>query len=251
MRADMRTVLFAGRGPVFTPFDLGEALYDLWDAERDADLSLSGGGVAAWASAKHGYSAAQATSSARPVWLANAFNGRPGVSFDGIDDELTYEGVGLFPTGAAPCEIWWLGSQDAPASDTGVRYAFAYGGGGTSVNRALRRSVPFGNNAANANVGSGAVVTVASAPGNYDGRCVHRLVVGGTGSRVELNGAAGTTTVVVPATTAVRTRLGASTAAAAGGFLQGVTSVVAVTAPLSEPQALRMMAWLKARGGIG
>ena len=250
MRADMRTVLNAGRGPAFTPLDLGEALHDLWDAERGGDLTLSGGAVTAWASARNGYLAVQATSAARPLWSATGFNGRPGVSFDGIDDELTYEGVGLFPIGATPCEIWWLGSQDAPASDTGVRYAFAYGGGGTSVNRALRRSVPFGNNAANANVGSGSVVTVSSAPGNYDGRCVHRLVVGAAGSRVDLNGVAGSTTGVVPATTGVRTRLGASTAAAAGGFLQGVTSLVAVTALLSDPQASRMLGWLKARGGI-
>lgn len=250
MRTDVRTVLLPAAAR-FSPFDLGEALHDLWDAERTADLTLSGGAVAAWTSARHGHAAAQATSGARPVYSSTSFNGRPGVTFDGIDDELTYAGVGSFPTGSAPCEIWALVDQTAPASDPGGRAIFAYGAAATASRRTVQRAVSGGTNVAQVEVGNGGGANTATASGDFSGRQVLRAISGGGQARVERNGVTGAAASSTPSIGTTRTRMGASNGNMIGNFFKGVIAFIAVTDPLSDAQAARMLAWLRARGGIG
>lgn len=251
MRADLRVVLSPGSSVRFSPFDLGTSLHDLWDAERTADLSLSGAAVTAWASAKNGHSAVQATGAARPVWAATSFNGRPGVTFDGVDDELTYSGVGLFPTGGAPCEVWALVDQVAEAGAAGDRNIFGYGASATAQRRSLQRAVSSGANVAQFQIGNGGGANTASGPGAFLGRTVLRGISAAGTVRVEQNGVAGPTVSSLPSIGTTRTRIGASTAGTAANFFQGVIAFVAVTAPLSDPQARGMLAYLKARGGVG
>jgi hypothetical protein len=251
MRADVRAVLLPGRPARFTPFDLGTGLYDLWDAERAGDLSLSGAAVTAWTSAKNGYSAAQSTGASRPAYSATSFNGRPGVTFDGADDELTYAGVGVFPTGASPCEIWVLADQAAmPPGSTAARIVFGLGATATAQRRSLQRAVVSSANVAQLEVGNGAGANTASGPGVFSGRTILRAISGATTARVDQNGVAGTAAAVVPNIGTTRTRIGATTANTAANFFQGVVSLIAVTELLSDLQAGQMLAFLKTRGGI-
>lgn len=238
----------AGGG--FAPSDLGASLYDAWDAERADLISLSGSAVTAWASTKNAYSAAQAVGAARPVYSATSFNGRPGITFDGSDDELTYAGVGLFPIGANACEMWVLASQDSLPADTTNRRAFAYGDT-TSTARSVMRGVDTGVNRALGVIGNGAGDSRPSnASVDLSGRHVIRLIIGATSSQVDVDGAAGAPQAVVPATATGRVRLGALSATVASSFWQGALSFAAVTTSLSADQAAQMLAYLKARGGI-
>lgn len=233
------------KGGGFRPADLGAALFDMWDAEDASKISLSGSAVTAWASSKNGYSASQAVGAARPVYSASSFNGRPGLTFDGSDDELMFGGVGTFPTGATPGETWLLCNQTALAADATARSAFSYGDIATS-RRTLGRTVSGAVNRPRMPVGSTSLIGT----GDMSGLCVLRGAVGATASDLSLNGLSVAAGPIVPATASARTRLGAHAASAAGEFFQGIVSLIAVTAPLSTDQAAQMLVYLKARGGI-
>lgn len=230
--------------------DLGVALLDMWDAEQTATLSLTGSAVDAWRSSANAYSASQATPASRPAYSDTAFNGRPGVTFDGVDDHLNYEGVGVLPIGATPCEIWALVDQTALAADTSARYPFDYGGATSPLHRGIRRGVTAGVNQASASIGNGASATTVTVSGDFSGRTVVRAAAGATQTIVSRNGQVGNPSSIVPGTTAVRTRIGATTVATPANFFQGVVSLILVTAPLSTDQAASLLAFLKTRGGI-
>jgi hypothetical protein len=253
MEAVLRTVLLSAAraaGP-WTPARLGPSLYDLWDAERPGDLALNGAAVAAWASAGNGYAAAQATPAARPIYGATSFNGRPGVSFDGVDDELTFVGVGVLPIGATPGEIWVLADQTAPAADGLSRIGFSYGANSVSTQRSVRRVVAAGASRFQASIGDGSTArTVGGSAVEASGRHVVRLSVGPTVSSQEVDGVSEGAVSVVPATGNLRVRIGAGANTIVTNHFQGVLSLAAVTAPLSTAEAAQMLAYLKARGGI-
>jgi hypothetical protein len=236
---------------LWTPASLGASLYDMWDAERADTLTLAGAAVNAWASVKNGYSAAQAISASKPVYSATSFNGRPGVLFDGADDELTYAGTGVFPTSASASTIWILCDQLAAAADTSVRYLMTYGGNAFITARGARRAVVTGVNQASLNYGSsGGVSTRPVAPGDFSGRSVLRLEIKPTEGYASLNGTRGTAVSGVPTTATTRTRLGASTEDTASFFGHFVASFIAITGALSDAEAAQMTAFLKTRGGI-
>jgi len=245
--------LRAGLSPAgargFDPFSLSAALYDVWDAERAETLSLASGTVRAWRSVRHGHAATQTAGASRPSWATAGLNGRPCVSFDGADDELVCDGVGALPTGDEACEIWMLGAQDAPVSDTGVRYAFGYGGGSFLSSRGVRRDVVGGVSRATVLYGAAPSNVIAVAPGSFDGPSVVRIEVTGTQGYAALNGARGAAAAGVATTGDAVVRIGAG--APGTNFFKGRIALIAVTAPLDETQAARMTAGLKARGGVG
>lgn len=252
MDAALRTALLspAQGGGSWTPARLGASLYDMWDAERSGDLALTGAAVTGWASARNGYPAAQTASNAKPAYGATSFNGRPGVTFDGVDDELTYAGTGVLPTGAAPGEIWVLADQTAVAADAATRSALTYGNA-TNVARSVRRSVQAGVNRFAGSVGDGAAtLSNTNTAVDLSGRHVMRLVVTGTQQRAEVDGLSAAASAVVPATAVNRTRLGATSSTTAAGFWSGVLAFAAITDLLSIEEAAQMLAYLKARGGI-
>lgn len=241
----------SGGTPRFSPFDLGASLYDLWDAERAADLSLSGAQVTAWRSARGGQAAVQAVGAARPIWSATALAGRPGVVFDGADDELTLPGVGPLPVGSAPCEIWVLADQATPATDTAQRALAAYGGDTSATQRRVLRDRTSGANRGRTETGDGSTfVVAANAIADFSGRLVARGRFDATTSRLDVNGAEGSVRAVAPATGSGRLRIGAVANVQAGTFFRGTVAILAVTAPLTQAQASRMLAYLKTRGDI-
>lgn len=229
--------------------DLGDDLFDAWDAEDASSFTLVGSAVSAWRSRLHGYSTAQAVAAARPLYSTTAINARPGVILDGADDELTYAGVGVLPVGSDPCEIWALVDQAALVADTTFRVLCAYGGTASATRRTLQRATSPGNNDALITVGDGATPVTSLASG-FGGRCVVRAVVSSATARIDLNGAPGTPANVVPATSNTRLRLGANNGNTAANFFQGALSLLAVTKPLSSDQATKMLIYLKTRGGI-
>ena len=242
MRPSLRQVLFRSN---FNPF-AQSWMIDGWDAEDASKLTLVGSEVSAFASSKNNYSAVQTVSTARPIYGATSFNGRPGVTFDGIDDELTMTGVGAFPVGVAPCEMWALIDQTTPAATSGSLRAFSYGGA-DSGGRSLYRGVGSGVNRARTIVGG-----TLSPDGSIDftGKHVVRSVVTGTTLRTDVDGIVGTSIAVVPVTLSQRLRMGASAGSGAASFLGFVGNFFAITDLLNDTQAADLTAYLKARGGI-
>lgn len=192
----------------------------------------------------------QAIGASRPLYSATSFNSRPGLTFDGSDDELTYAGVGVFPVAANPCEIWALVNQTALAADNSQRHITCYGGAQTGIRRAAIRAVSNGANQARAEIGNGTTGDVATSPGDFSGVNVVRVVSGSTQAQASRNGNAGSAVSSVPAIGTTRTRIGATSATTAANFFSGVISFIAITAQLSSDDAAKMLTYLKARGGI-
>lgn len=238
-------------GQPWTPLALGPLLYDMWDAERSSTLSLSGSAVTEWRSVKNGYAATQGVGAARPVYSATSFNGRPGVTSDGLDDELTYTGVGALPVGSSPAEVWLLADQTALVADTAVREVVGWGGASFDLHVRVRRVVSAGANAAQSQYGVGGSAVIVATTTGFSGRTVVRVVYDGSTTRVEVNGAAGTPSGSGTAAVGTsRFRIFAAPGTSAANFYQGILSFCAVTQPLGSADAARMLAFLRTRGGI-
>jgi hypothetical protein len=235
-----------GRG--FAPGDLGAALLALWDAERTDRLNLAGANVSAWTDLVGGYAPAQAVSGSKPIWSATSFNGRPGVTFDGTDDELTLTGSPL-PTGAAAGEIWMLCDQIATAADGLARCLFGYGGGTANARRIFRNIVTSANRAG-VITGSGSAATTTNGSADFSGRHVVRAVIDGAVQVISLDEGAATSAAIVPATNTDRLRIGANVSASASQFGSACISLVAVTSLLTTDQASQFARYLKNRGAI-
>ncbi len=195
----------------------------------------------------------QAVSGSKPAWGATSFNSRPGITFDGNDDNLRVASQ-PFPSGAAPSEIWGLVSQDAPNATTGTRRVLAYGGVTNNDSRFLARSPGASVNVANSSTGTGgssisAATSEAGVP--FLGRPVARLLIPPTAIQTQIDGI--TTTVAVPAVSATNAtgevRIGTGTNGA--GYWLGVFNTIIVTdGQQSVDQTDALYAYLKARGGI-
>jgi hypothetical protein len=245
MRPGLYPVLFGGP---WTPKRLGPKLLAWWDAERADLITQAAGAVSSWRDIVDAYDAAQTVGASKPVWSGTSFNGRPGVTFDASDDELTLTPApASFPTGASPGEVWVLTDQAALAADTTARTSVAYGGA-SATTRALRRVVSVGANLVDIVIGDGASFANIGGPViAYSGRHVARGIIGATQSSVDLDGTAGTPAAVVPATAATRLRIGASSATSPAGFWNGTHSAILFTASLSADEATLMYAYLNRR----
>lgn len=240
-------------GGGFNPRDLGASLYDYWDAEIAATITLSGADVSAWSSAKNAYSASQGTAANRPTYSASSFNGRPGVTFDGSNDELTYAGVGVLPTGSTVGEIWALVDQTVAGASAGVKTIFTYGGNAATSYRRVNRTTDGSSiNRASSQMGTGAAGPAAQNDNVvFSGRHVVRGRFAALSVQTDVDGTAGASVATsAPSTGTTRTRIGARNDDTPTNYFQGVVNFIAVTAPLTTDQAAQMYAYLKSRGGI-
>lgn len=227
----------------FTPASLGNDLYEWWDAENATSVPQTPGAVTTWTSLGSGLAPTQATGSKRPIWSATAFNSRPGITFDGSDDGLSIDAVGNLPTGANPCWVWWLGSQDAAAADATTRYATTYGNTSSTSVRALRRASTGVINEPSALVN--ATARTLTTP-EFFGKNLLLLKVSGTQIFLDVNGIVDTGQALVPTTLTLRTTI-ATSANTSGNFFQGVMNSIIVTNVLSAQNEANMYTYLNAR----
>lgn len=225
----------------FTPLDLGDALYDYWDAERPDTITQIAGVVSEWRSVKGGLAAVQATEAAKPIYSASSFNGRPGVTFDG-DAQLTVTGVGTLPTGATACEIWVVASMPTAGTVAGIMVPFTYGGNAAGSYRRLYRNPVSNVNNMFMQMGTGGSAPLATNPTDSSGTYMARAIFDAT-MRLDIDGVAGTPVVTsAPATGTTRIRIGARNDDAPTNFYIGPVSLIAVTALLSAAQSAQMNA---------
>lgn len=254
------SVHWAGRGPGhlsrqptsgFTPWSLGASLLGYWDAETASTLTLSGSNVTTWTDLVGAYAPTQSVGGSKPVYSTTGFAGRPGVTFDGTDDELTLASQ-PFPAAATPSEIWalFLNNGDIAMADT--RTVFSYGGALAVARRLdLVPGTIAGQNKAQLTVGTGGG-SVSVQSGNIASATAHvaRLAYGATQSSIYTDGGSATTSAAVPATGTDRFRIGATAGGSPLQFFNGTISAIIVTGALSADQAAALTTYLKARGGI-
>lgn len=227
---------------------LGSDLLGYWDANRADLITQSGGSVSSWMDIKFGYDATQATGSAKPVYSATSFNGAPGVTFDGIDDQLTVASHS-FPTGATPCEMWALMQNDLAGADVTTRGVFSYGSAtGTGGQRSLRRTPVASVNRGAAQFGDGVSSVVATdTVVALSSRHVVRCRITATAAFVSVDGNSEATAAGVPATASGIARLGNLSLTAGTNFHQGKIAAVLITNPLSAAQASALQSYLMNR----
>lgn len=241
--------LVGGSATGWSPAALGASLLGWWDAERSDKIALSGSAVTSWTDLVGGYAATQSVGASRPLYSATSFNNRPGLTFDGLDDELTLSSA-PFPVGASAGEIWLLLDQLTPGADATSRPLLAYGGGSSATARRVQRISSAGTNRGQYLVGDGAApVSSTETTVNLSGPVLIRAETSPTQSRLHVNGVAGGLATVVPATGSVRFRMGATDAGTSpsGAFGNMVFNSVIITGALTEPQKTSLETFLNAR----
>lgn len=225
---------------------LGSSLLAWWRTDRPDLITHVSGAVSSWKDTVAAYDAAQ-SGAGKPTYSAASFNGFPGITFDGTDDELTLASQ-PFPSGANAAEIWAVVSQSALAADTTTRQLFGYGGTSNATRRAVVRRVSGGVNRFGADIGDNSVAQpINDAAVDFSGRHVLRVAVGATSTSVAINSGTPTSGSAVPATGTTRARIGASTANTPANFWNGIVRDIIVTGPLSANQAYRLGRWLQMR----
>lgn len=231
----------------WSPAMLGASLLAWWTADRSDLITLSGNQVTSWKDVVAGYDAAQAVSAARAIYSATGFNGAPSVSFDGVDDYAECVDAALLaalPINANESDIWGVAQQDALAADTAQRMIAAYGGALGVASRRIGRAVVSAVVRARSGAGDGATVGQATdATVNFNSRHVVRGNFKPTLVGVGIDGSVLTTAAVVPATGALRVRIGAASDTTAIAFWSGKVRDVLLTGPLTTDQAAALTTW--------
>ena len=243
-------VVRRGGGASYDPIAaLGDDLLGWWEAGQG--MTLVGSAVSEWIDKKSGSTITQSVGSARPIYSATSFNGSPGLTFDGVDDNLSADSIFSFPSGSAASEVWGVVQQDAAASDASIRMVLCYGGAASTDRRSINRVVDTGVNRARVAVGNG-----GGSPGvtgtvvDFSSRHLVRSVVGTSTSRMDVDGNLSGTVSVTPATSTTQLRIGANTNASPGAFWNGKVRDIIVTTALSSEKAAALETYLLARRAL-
>ena len=245
LRPPLGSVLRAPFDDGWTPRNLGN-LNEWWDAENLPSFTFNGSAVSAWKGRAVGVVASQAVAGSQPGYSATAFNGkRPGVTFDGVADELTAASV---LSGATAGELWALVDQTAAAADTTTRVAFSTGSSAASK-RELARVVASGTNRARAATFDGSTTpTAQDTTVDFSGVHLIRAIFAPLLLTLEIDGVVTSTVITGNSTGSGRTRIGANPVSTAGNFFQGVgNSFLAFNGLLSLNEANQMSAYFNAR----
>ncbi|WJR67193.1 hypothetical protein QTA58_00160 [Neorhizobium sp. CSC1952] len=245
-------VVLNGGGAPYDPIAaLGANLLCWWDADHADLITRAGGFVSSWADRVTGF-ALTAAGAMQPQYLPTAFNGRPSVVFDGVDDVLTGSGLppGV-PSGSNPVRMFVLIDQQALATDTtqNPRLAFAYGGN-VANSRRLQRLANTGVNRGEASQGNGTSgVSALNRDVDLTGRHVMQAIIAADSVSVIVDNAPVVTTAVTPATNTDRTRIGGSTASPTSSnyWLGGVAAVLICAFNTPQVQLDGLHAWLMSR----
>lgn len=218
-----------------------------WDATEIGSITLSGSAVTGMRELVGGAVYSPGGASTRPAYSATAFNGRPCIITDGVDDYLAASEV-LGPTGGSPSEIWACVSQDVLGAVSSSPQVIGYGSTTTvNTSRTIGRINVSSVNRARAVVGTGASASQAvDAATDFSGFHVIRGVFGASATSVYINGGTPTNVSAVPSTTNARTALFAAMGLTTG-FFTGKFSVGLITLPLTSDKATALLALLQKR----
>ncbi len=232
-----------GGGGQWSPSSLGPSLRAWWSADRFDLITLLGSQVTSWKDVVQSYDMVQAISASRPVYSQTSFNGAPGLSFDGTDDELTLASQPF----TVPCEVWVICEQAEPAANASTKRVFSFGGTGNNNSIGLVRDVLASTNIGRVQVGTGAgsVQSPISTAADFTGRCLQRAIVTTSNVQHGLNGMLGVAQAVVPSIGATRVRVGASVAGL--GYWFGQVRDILITDILSPEQAVSFETWAMPR----
>lgn len=234
---------------------LGSDLIAWWDADSrywgaNGNMTISTG-VSSWKDIVGAFDAAQATGSAQPVFSSTSFNGGPGITFDGSDDQLmcnsaafTTAMAGVLGTNGS--EIWALVSQDLAGATAGAQYVGGYGPASSVQGRNVGRVGSGGVNRTRIQVGDGAANVFGSGTVvDFSGRHACRVQFGATASNFYMDGTLDPTLNVVPSTAITLARIG--TRNDGTGFWGGIVVAFLITNPLSASKAAGLQSWLISR----
>jgi hypothetical protein len=220
-------------GGLFNPLSL-PALVAWWSAD-----DLANGAVSSWPDRISGLSLAQASGTLQPVRAATSFNSAyPGVTADGVDDEMTCTSFGSIPTGATEGWMFAVSSMTAGAS---LQSIVNYGTSAASSARRLVMSAGEAPQVSDSTVLISGTNSTANAPHVLAGHWVgttengffnDTAFAGNPGTIASLN------------TPATRIRIFASAATAAAQFGTGVIRNVMITLALTTLERQRLTAWL-------
>lgn len=239
--------LLMATGAVFSPLTLGAGLYAAWDPETSGSLDLVGGAVRTWTDYANGAAPTQGLGASRPAYGLSGFNGRPVITPDGVDDQLTLSVMpSSIPRGATPFEVWVIWNQTKLVADTNPRIAISWGGGVSNYHCGVARAVVAGVNRAQVYVGTGAAQPAAYSSVDFSGRRVLRAVVDGTNIRIDVGGIAGTPVAAVPNIGNTTLRLFAHSVNPSV-FGAGDFSGIFITRLLSAAEALNMYSYCNRR----
>lgn len=229
----------------FTLATLGAAAIADWSADDHGTANMTddgAGAISAWADRLGGVSVTAATT-ARPTYGATAFNGKPGLTFDGTANCMVTTALGSIPTGANPSYIFAV--LDTANVALTMR-PLGWGAGVSGQDRRLTLStahlfqVSDGTTAmADA---SASAVGKSLLTGLFDGALLRGFVNGQPFSIPPVS--------LVPATGSTRLRIGASAAVSPASFFQGVIRRVVITGALSAAQRQQVEGYLAWDGGI-
>ena len=222
---------------------LGGLLKAWWDA--DTGVADVPGVSTDWTDRVAGI-VASATLTACPTVSATSFNGRKGLTFDGVANCLVSTSISALPNGAAPGEIYVL--FDDTNAGSGTSYLVNYGGVATAQDRAMQttgaaRSFRISDRTTNLTVTNIFALGKHVAQGSWSG----------TEEQARIDGYQTRPSQAVIATLATgttRLRIGAINSSSASSFFTGVIRHVMVTATLLQRQRQQLEAWLAHDGGI-
>lgn len=216
-------------------------------------------GVVAWWTAKSFTTNWTDERSGQPYTMAGATysaDAWPGgldcVTYDGTDDAGTLANPSGWPIGAQDGLLLLVVSQDRPASVASHDTMFGYGEG-SSVNRTIGRRVTSGVNRAKVDTGDG-LTNVERQYTSVDFTGPHVVLAEYFGGNVRLSVDGGTPQVaaVVPATTAVRSRIGAGPHQPVGAFaMMKVRDAIVGAGQLGTDERAALLAWAMSRAGLG
>jgi len=99
----------------FMPTDIDDCV--VW-LRGDLGATVVSGAVSSWADRSgRGNNLSQSTSTKRPAYVENAVNGRPALSFDGVDDHLTGTLAGMFAGSSQEFTIFSVANIDSTTAN--------------------------------------------------------------------------------------------------------------------------------------
>jgi hypothetical protein len=233
---------------------LGTDLIEYWDASRGDTISeitdsTYTNAVDGWTGLILGSKLAMSTPNLKPTYVSDDPIIGPCIKFDGVQQRLVCTDAPLLaalPSGANPCELWALCTQDIAGTDATTRHLCGYADTSVVGGRSLARIGVSNVNRARTYTGTGAAATtVTDTVVDFTGVHVLRGIFGATQTSLEVDGNTPTNAAVVPnSSTPTRFVAGCIPASAGSNFWAGKIAAILVTKPLLTAKADALRAYL-------